>query len=634
MAEDGKVDVTYGADTEGIERGSARAAAAIKDFTSKIEGYAEKIGDVFGTAVAAIGSAEVLDKIKEFNAAMGELGEQVERTSAMMGLSTEEVTKLQYVAASTGQSLSSMALGLERFGSNAAKAQAGNKLEQDAFQRLGITVTDTSGRMKSYHELLLETADAFASHANGAEKANLALQLFNRAGIQMIPALNKGREGILELEKQAEETGSVLSEDTVAGMTKTQQSLTELGASFRGLGVALFNAFGPGLRGLTAQIINLVQNFTHWTNESYRTNGAMRVLAFGFDVVVAGIDTLIEAFEILWDVASGILNALGDGLFDFGNAMAFAISGNWQLAWQYAKKMAADMAPDVQSTTDAVLKSLNTYKDTMKEMFGETVAGMNNITVGGEGGGGAGRKPQFSPPTDLSAANKALDAYKAKIKEVQSTFKGLFDSIISGMDKAVTGLVTGTMSWQEAMFSVLDGIWSSIVKFVEDWVAKWLAGEATILVAHVTGNNVKVASDEVARDASSANMIFDAIKAIFVSSKQTAAGVTANLAPTMGPFAIPAGLAAGASVAALASLDVGSWNVPSDMVANIHAGEAILPAGGGIADSFRDMMKGGGPGGGAGETHNHFHGAVMDWKSIVRGLNQYYAMNPSSRGAH
>jgi hypothetical protein len=68
------------------------------------------------------------------------------------------------------------------------------------------------------------------------------------------------------------------------------------------------------------------------------------------------------------------------------------------------------------------------------------------------------------------------------------------------------------------------------------------------------------------------------------------------------------------------AFDSGSWEVPHDMIAGVHAGEMIVPSQGGIADQFRGFLGGNGANGGpagssGGDTHVHLHLAAIDGAS-------------------
>ena len=69
-----------------------------------------------------------------------------------------------------------------------------------------------------------------------------------------------------------------------------------------------------------------------------------------------------------------------------------------------------------------------------------------------------------------------------------------------------------------------------------------------------------------------------------------------------GGAAGPAAAGQAAVMAVAGSFAVGAWNLPRDMIAQVHQGETILPAG--AASKFRDMASGA-QGSGGGDVHVH-----------------------------
>ena len=61
----------------------------------------------------------------------------------------------------------------------------------------------------------------------------------------------------------------------------------------------------------------------------------------------------------------------------------------------------------------------------------------------------------------------------------------------------------------------------------------------------------------------------------------------------------------------MASFDVGSWNLPGDMVAKVHQGEMTIPKT--FAD---DLRSNGGLGGGGGDVHLHVN--AIDANSVKK----------------
>ena len=97
-------------------------------------------------------------------------------------------------------------------------------------------------------------------------------------------------------------------------------------------------------------------------------------------------------------------------------------------------------------------------------------------------------------------------------------------------------------------------------------------------------------------------------------------GTVANLALSLGPAAIPVAAGVqGTVLAELASLDVGAYRLPGDMVARLHKDEMVIPAK--PATDFRSMienMQGGVAGGTSmGDVHLHLAVTAMDGRSVV-----------------
>ena len=84
------------------------------------------------------------------------------------------------------------------------------------------------------------------------------------------------------------------------------------------------------------------------------------------------------------------------------------------------------------------------------------------------------------------------------------------------------------------------------------------------------------------------------IRSILSSAAESFAGVFGFLSPIMGPLAAGPAAAAQSTVAgmagAVASADIGMWQVPRDMLTMIHHNELVMPAA--QAGAFRDLLTG------------------------------------------
>lgn len=202
-------------------------------------------------------------------------------------------------------------------------------------------------------------------------------------------------------------------------------------------------------------------------------------------------------------------------------------------------------------------------------------------------------------------ADKSQQAWDSATKEINSAF-----------DSQVDGLLRGTTSWSQSVKNVLASLTEDVIKFFISWAlqaaeneVKQIALNNTVVAAHVAGAATMAAADSTNSLSGIASMVTGALKAITADAGQTAAGVSAFMAPVVGPAAPAVGAAAGAEVMGFGALgglyDTGSWSVPRDMVAGLHAGEVVIPQRGGLASQFRDIASGGGFSGGGGVTVNY-----------------------------
>jgi TP901 family phage tail tape measure protein len=113
------------------------------------------------------------------------------------------------------------------------------KSTHGAFAALGINVRDAGGHLKPMAELIGEVADKFQTMAPGAQKNAIAIQLFGRSGLQLLPFLNRGSAGIEELKKKAESLGIVIGDKQAAAFKKSIAAQREHTAAMQGLQIQI-----------------------------------------------------------------------------------------------------------------------------------------------------------------------------------------------------------------------------------------------------------------------------------------------------------------------------------------------------------------------------------------------------------
>ena len=131
-----------------------------------------------------------------------------------------------------------------------------------------------------------------------------------------------------------------------------------------------------------------------------------------------------------------------------------------------------------------------------------------------------------------------------------------------------------------------------------------VAGQAAQTAAVVTGVTAQESAKAAARASGAAVQAATASASIMGAAYQAAAHTYASVSaiPYVGwilaPVAAAGAFAAVAAYNVVTSLDVGAWNLPRDMPANLHAGEMVIP------QNFAEGMRRGGGIGGGNTTQN------------------------------
>jgi hypothetical protein len=180
--------------------------------------------------------------------------DELNKLSQKIGISVEALSTLQFAAQLSDVGLDTLKTGLKGLSANLTEARSGLGEGGALFQALGVSVEDTAGNLKSSDTILLEIADRFASFEDGATKTALAVKLFGKSGMDMIPFLNQGSSGIRALMQEAERLGLKLSTETAQAAEAFNDNLTALKASTSGLGITLATELLAPLRVVTDAI--------------------------------------------------------------------------------------------------------------------------------------------------------------------------------------------------------------------------------------------------------------------------------------------------------------------------------------------------------------------------------------------
>lgn len=97
------------------------------------------------------------------------------------------------------------------------------------WDNLGISIQDSSGKIKSSKELLLEVVDALGEQDNELEKAAQGQKIFGESWFKLNPVIGEGSQRLRELAKEAYDVGAIIKEGDVATQNAAKNAQDALG---------------------------------------------------------------------------------------------------------------------------------------------------------------------------------------------------------------------------------------------------------------------------------------------------------------------------------------------------------------------------------------------------------------------
>ena len=251
-------------------------------------------GLMAGASIAALGVG-----ITALVLPVAQVGDEFFKLSQKTGVSVEALTALDYAAKLSDVSTEGLTKGLQRLSVALFDSRFEGAEGSKALQALGVAATDAHGQIRPTEQVLLDLAEKFADMPDGADKAALAIKLFGREGLNLIPFLNQGREGITALMEEAQRLGLVMSEDVARASEVFNDNLTRLSAIFEGVQRQIGAAVIPVLADFTEQVILAQTETGSFSNELQRiTSNREATLAF-LESIASGLAFVAESAVLL-----------------------------------------------------------------------------------------------------------------------------------------------------------------------------------------------------------------------------------------------------------------------------------------------------------------------------------------------
>ncbi len=243
----GNLDIQLSADTVKFMSDMGKAAYAVESSIKKmqsafstLQASAAGLGLVFGASQFVAGVKNMINQADE----LGKLSQKV-------GVAVEDLSALKYAAELSDVSREGLTTGLKKLATNMFDASAGSKEALAIFKGLNIEFESAPGKLLPTDAVLLKLADKFHGMEDGAAKSALAVKLFGRNGLELIPFLNQGATGITKLKDELEKLGGLMTGEMAKKSEEFNDNLKSLGVAANKLKIEVGNQALPALIEIT-----------------------------------------------------------------------------------------------------------------------------------------------------------------------------------------------------------------------------------------------------------------------------------------------------------------------------------------------------------------------------------------------
>ena len=315
----------------------------------------------------------------------------------------------------------------------------GNATSEE-FQKLGISLTDASGNMRSTEDVMNEAIMKLADMEEGAERTMIASKLFGRSAVEMAPLLNSGSEAIAQMKQEAHDLGLVMSDDDVKAGAQLNDTLTNLKQSFGAIITRLGNSLMPLVKKLADGLIKMMPKIQAMFDKVMPLilDFAEQVLPFLMDLAEALLPTIFQLIETLMPT----ITMLAQSILPIISSVLSTINPLLQA---------------LNKILEPILKVVNAILEPLLKLVGWIFEGISDGISGITG----------------ALGEDGILGVVGKVGEAFSTIFGGIAELLSGPLEAITDFFNGVwevctkiMGW---VWDKVSGVFQDIYDFL-DWI--------------------------------------------------------------------------------------------------------------------------------------------------------------------
>lgn len=424
--------------------------------------------------------------------------------SATTNLSTDTLQEFQYMSELIDVDLNTVTGSLTKLTKSMSSAQGGTGATAEAFESLGVSVTDSNGELKSSEEVFYELIDALGGIDNDTERDALAMQLLGKSAQDLNPLIKAGSDVIEDFAKEAHEAGYVLDGETLDSLGAVDDSFQRMQTTMTATRNNIVAQMAPALAEGGSQLLAFAQS-VDWQSVGATIGKVVSAIVAYIPVIIdyvrqvytyvhdnilpviesvwatfepiisqirdyiaeslpeisetvtVAMEAIASVVETVWPVVQAIIQHTMTTIKNIINIVSNLIKGNWEGVWNALKKFTDDRINGIRNIMQNVFNVIKTVTTNL----------WNSIK---------------------NAIQNPINAAKTAVSNAISAIQGFIDSVKS------SAIVTTFTNIKEKVSDAINAVKDAVKKAI-DAVKGFLSGELTF--PHIKVPHFKISGGEI-----------------------------------------------------------------------------------------------------------------------------------------
>lgn len=235
-----------------------------------VQAAVDKLGQFSASGAAAVTVVGgLVGALAKSTMDMSKTADDLLTLSTQTSLTTDQLQEFEYASELVDVSTDTLRGSLVKLTNNMQTAATGTGSAAEAFKKLHVKVSDSSGKLKDNYEVFLKTIDALGKVKNETERDALAMDIFGRSATDLNPLIEAGSGRLKELAEQAHEVGAVTEHETLQSFGELDDAMQKLAKqgdavkrSFAEALLPIITAFAEALNAIPTPVLTAVISIT------------------------------------------------------------------------------------------------------------------------------------------------------------------------------------------------------------------------------------------------------------------------------------------------------------------------------------------------------------------------------------